>query len=130
MWSDAALDVAPFTTSLFWGFASSVGPFLAFALAGLFMFRRYHWALWCLVFLASAYTLLMLLGLLVEYGMAREAVEAAARGSRYMNCAGHPRLFIILFALPLTAGTLLTSGVVQAVEALYRAIKSQSLTKS
>jgi hypothetical protein len=102
--------------------ATCIGPFLVFALAGLFVFRHFYWALWCLVLCASAYAALMILGLLTEYGMARAAADAAQRGGRYMNCGGHPRLFMILFTLPLTAGTLIASTAVLSLEASIRSV--------
>src|SRR5438874_1241048 len=73
-------DMTTFTSAAFVVFAPSVGPFLVFAMAGLFVFRQFYWALWCLALCASAYALLILVGLLGEYGMARAAVEAAQRG--------------------------------------------------
>lgn len=93
-------------------------PPLAFAFAARFLFRNFTWAMWLLVAGASIYAAFMLLGLLVEFVMAREAAAAAARGSQYMNCGGHPRLFIILFSPPLTIGVFLACGVALAVEAV------------
>jgi hypothetical protein len=122
--SKARFDVAAVTNSIFWIFASSVGPFMVFPLAGMFVFREYSWSLWCLVLGASAYAALILLGLLGEYGMAHAAVEAAQRGQRYMNCGGHPRLFMMIFAVPLTAGTLFVSSAVLSVEAIVRSFLS------
>ena len=120
--STVSADVTELVNGAVLLIATCIGPFIVFALAGIFVFRHFYWALWCLVLCASAYAALMILGLLTEYGMARAAVEAAHRGGRYMNCAGHPRLFMILFALPFTAGILIASTAVLSLEATIRSV--------
>lgn len=102
------------------GFLPCIGPLFAFAFFGFFIFRPLNWALWCLVACASLYALFAQWGLLVEYGMSREALAAAARGSRYMNCGGHPRLFFLLFAMPYTLGTFMICAIVAAIETSVR----------
>jgi hypothetical protein len=118
---NAVFDAGAWFAALFWSFAPLVGPHLVFAFTGLSI-RAYYWTLWCLTFCASLYAAFILFGLLTEYGMAREAVAAAARGSRYMNCGGHPRLFFILFAVPFTVGSVVVSMAVLGLEATIRSV--------
>jgi hypothetical protein len=120
--SKTTLDGAAFAFAACWSFLPCIGPFLVFAYAGLLGFRHFYWALWCLVVAATAYAFVILIGLLGEYGMAHAAIAAAKRGTRYMNCGGHPRLFFILFAVPVTAATILISGVVLTIESIIRAL--------
>jgi hypothetical protein len=113
--ANESLDAGQFVSTALSIFGPVLGPFIGFAITGL-AFRHFYAALWCLVLLATAYALLVLLGIAVEVGMAQEAIAAAERGSRYMNCAGHPRLFLFLFALPVTFGIITISGFVLVAE--------------
>jgi hypothetical protein len=114
-------EIARFAEGMVFTFAPLIGPPIVFALMSLLTFRPYYWGLWCLTFFASMYALFILMGLLVEYGMAREATAAAARGSRYMNCAGHPRLFFFVIGLPTALGMILLSTFVVVIELAVRA---------
>jgi len=99
---------------------SSVGPFLVFAVIGTVAFRRFNLSLWWLTICATAYALLTVLGLLMEYGMARAVVE-----SHYMNCAGSPRVYLIILATPLTFVVLVASGILVAFEVTIRWLARQ-----
>jgi hypothetical protein len=96
--------------------APVVGPNLVLILFGLGL-RSNYWTLWCVTLCAGIYAAFVGLGLLAEYGMAKAAAEAAARGSKYMNCAAHPRLFFYLFALPYLWGTGFACAAVLCLEA-------------
>jgi hypothetical protein len=107
-----------------------IGPPIVFAFAGLVFFRFFSWGLWSLAVCASIYALFILWGLLVEYAMARDAIATAAQGLRYMNCGGHPRLFFILFSVPLTAGTFLVSTAVVALEAIVHSLTAKPISSA
>ena len=91
--------------------ASCIGPFIAFGLVVSCIFRSFPWTLWILILCATAYALLVLAGLLGEHSMAQAAIEAESRGGKYMNCAGSPRFFLIMLAVPLTFSVLMVAGI-------------------
>jgi hypothetical protein len=99
------------------------GPFVLFALAGLFVFRRSSVALWGLVATASTHALLVLAALLCEYSIALAAIRAAERGSQYMNCAGDPYVILIYLTLPLTAIALAVPAILHLAAAMLRSLR-------
>jgi hypothetical protein len=117
-------DFSTLVSSGFWIFSSSVGPCFVFAFAGLFLFNHSNCGLWCWTLCASSYAVLILLGLLCEYGMTYQAAEAAARGSKYMNCGGHPRLFMIIFGLPVMAVSFCLSIGTIFIESVFRVLSA------
>ena len=127
----AALAGIPFDVP--WGnrlfcLGSSAGPFFAFAAMSMIAVRRFNVSLWWLTLCATAYALLTVFGLLVEYGMSREAVDAAARGSRYMNCAGSPRFYLLILSQPVTFIVLSSYGMLIAVELTIRRLMNRRVS--
>ena len=118
----ARLGEGKFADSSLLLFVSCVGPLMAIAIAGQTAFRQLYWSLWFLTAYASAYSGLIILGLITEQSMAQAVVEAEARGSRYMNCAGSLTVFFFILAIPLTVLGFLSAAFVAIVELSFRGL--------